>query len=38
MRVLHSLLNIPEYALGSKYARILLNMAEFWICKTYAEL
>ena len=25
-----------EYILGSKYARIL-NMAEFWICKSYAE-
>ena len=30
MRALHSVLNIPEYALTEFFARIL-NMAEFWI-------
>ena len=41
-RALHNVLNMPEYMpwqsseyiLGSKYARIL-NMAGFWICKSY---
>ena len=45
MGAFHGLLNMPEYVLTEsfeyilsfKYTRIL-NMAEFWICKSYTGL